>query len=285
MVASWLERGLSSRGQWIDDLEKGESLKVAVARVDSPNPMLTHCDCGVIAVCALSGLFTPRLFDRVPVLRAARDERRRRTTAVNVAVLWPRAVLRTSPGRRGQLLLIPIHAHDLRRRAVYGRRLRPRQQPPAICVTASIRPGYARIPLAMSTAAGQAAPRTPTGTPEAHAGRSVPADARGQVIDLSPLGTLLARIHERLHPEQIWLFGSRARGDAKPGSDWDLLVVLSDDAPDRDLDPLLAWQLQKGSGVYADVIPLRASEFREDLGAVNTILYDVAREGVRIDVR
>jgi len=28
---------------------------------------------------------------------------------------------------------------------------------------------------------------------------------------------------------------------------WDLLVVLPDDAPEGDIDPLLAWQLQKGS--------------------------------------
>jgi predicted nucleotidyltransferase len=137
----------------------------------------------------------------------------------------------------------------------------------------------------MSTAVGQAANRTPTGTPGALAGRSVPTDVRAQAIDLSPLRTLLARIDERWHPEQIWLFGSRARGDAKPWSDWDLLVVLPDDAPEGDLDPALAWQLQKGSGVYADVIPVRASEFREDLGAVNTILYDVAKEGIRIDGR
>ena len=33
-------------------------------------------------------------------------------------------------------------------------------------------------------------------------------------MDLGPLETLLARIREKFDPEQIWLFGSRARGDA-----------------------------------------------------------------------
>lgn len=33
--------------------------------------------------------------------------------------------------------------------------------------------------------------------------------------------------------ERIYLFGSRARGDAKPDSDWDVLVVLTD-IPDRE---------------------------------------------------
>jgi predicted nucleotidyltransferase len=82
-------------------------------------------------------------------------------------------------------------------------------------------------------------------------------------IDLSPLKTLLARIKERYQPAEVWLFGSRARGEAGPTSDWDLLVVVADDAQDADLDPLTAWQVQKGTGVYADVIPYRASDFRQ----------------------
>jgi predicted nucleotidyltransferase len=60
-----------------------------------------------------------------------------------------------------------------------------------------------------------------------------PMDARGHRIDLSPLRTLLVRIEERYQPEQVWLFGSRARGDAEPGSDWDLLVVVPDSTADR----------------------------------------------------
>jgi uncharacterized protein len=110
-------------------------------------------------------------------------------------------------------------------------------------------------------------------------------DAHGRLIDLNPLQTLLARIKEAFHPEQVWLFGSRARGDAHPGSDWDLLVIVPDSTKEDDLDPAVAWRLQKGSGVYADIIPYRASEFRDDLGAVNSVLYDVKREGVLIYAR
>jgi uncharacterized protein len=32
-------------------------------------------------------------------------------------------------------------------------------------------------------------------------------------------------------PQKVILFGSRARGDAKPGSDYDLLVIESSDLP------------------------------------------------------
>jgi predicted nucleotidyltransferase len=112
--------------------------------------------------------------------------------------------------------------------------------------------------------------------------RGASKDNRAQSIDIRPLGTLLDRIEAKYHPEQVWLFGSRARGDARPTSDWDLVVVVPDDTEDRELDPLVAWRLQRGSGVYADVIPCRASEFLGDRETVNTLAYIVASEGVLI---
>jgi hypothetical protein len=104
-------------------------------------------------------------------------------------------------------------------------------------------------------------------------------------IDLSPIRALLARIEEKYHPEQVWLFGSRARGDARSTSDWDLFVVVSDDTTEEALDPVIAWRIQRGSGVYADIIPCRASEFRDDRSTVNTLSFAVATEGVLIHER
>jgi predicted nucleotidyltransferase len=104
-------------------------------------------------------------------------------------------------------------------------------------------------------------------------------------LDLRPISTLLARIEAQYHPEQVWLFGSRTRGDARPGSDWDLFVVVPDDTVDEQLDLLFLWRLQRGSGVPADVIACRASEFRDACDTVNTLSYVVANEGVRIDDR
>jgi uncharacterized protein len=101
-------------------------------------------------------------------------------------------------------------------------------------------------------------------------------------LDLRPIETLLARIKEMYRAEQVWLFGSRARGDADPWSDWDVFVVVPDETDERDLDPLVAWRLQRGSGVHADVIPCRATDFRNACDTVNTLSYVVAREGVLI---
>lgn len=101
-------------------------------------------------------------------------------------------------------------------------------------------------------------------------------------VDIAPIHSLLTRLVERYHPKEIWLFGSRARGEEHEGSDWDLMVLLPDDAADSELDPLTAWRLQAGTGVRADIVPCRLSEFRESRDWSNTLSYIVAREGVRV---
>lgn len=63
--------------------------------------------------------------------------------------------------------------------------------------------------------------------------------------DLQVLRSLLTRIIEELRPEKIWLFGGRAEGRARPDSDYDLLVILSDQAPASDVDLVRAWELTK----------------------------------------
>ncbi len=44
------------------------------------------------------------------------------------------------------------------------------------------------------------------------------------------LAEVVRRLREAYAPERIYLFGSRARGDSAEGSDYDLLVVVADDA-------------------------------------------------------
>jgi predicted nucleotidyltransferase len=79
------------------------------------------------------------------------------------------------------------------------------------------------------------------------------------------LQAVVQRLVDALHPLSIYLFGSRAEGRARPDSDFDLVVVLDDEAPnsDADYDEVYAPLLDMDIG--CDVIPCRGSVFRKIL--------------------
>jgi uncharacterized protein len=93
------------------------------------------------------------------------------------------------------------------------------------------------------------------------------------------LRPVIDRIVARMRPEQIWLFGSRAGGGARPGSDYDLLIVLPDGAEESDLDPVRVWSIVRGLGVPIDLIPCTRSEFEEEKGEVDTLPRAAVQHG------
>lgn len=90
---------------------------------------------------------------------------------------------------------------------------------------------------------------------------------------------LIDTLRARLHPESIWLFGSRARGDNRPDSDWDIVVALPDHADPTLLDPLLCWTIQREIGIPATILSTTSGELAGCWGSPNTIGYDLARYG------
>ena len=57
------------------------------------------------------------------------------------------------------------------------------------------------------------------------------------------LAEIVRRLLDAYQPERIYLFGSVARGEAGPDSDYDLLVVVPDDAPPERRDSALAYRV------------------------------------------
>lgn len=104
--------------------------------------------------------------------------------------------------------------------------------------------------------------------------------AKNQVSGLSLVETLIENIISRWNPKEIWLFGSRAKGEARGNSDWDLFVIADDSVPESEFDPLVAWNLQRDSGVRADIFLCNDAEFNEYKNVTNTLSYRVSREGV-----
>jgi hypothetical protein len=75
------------------------------------------------------------------------------------------------------------------------------------------------------------------------------------------LALIVGRLVAAFHPEKVYLFGSHARGEAGPDSDYDLMLIMPDDAPTHLLDPRTACRVLGGTGIAADVLLWRRSRF------------------------
>ena len=105
-------------------------------------------------------------------------------------------------------------------------------------------------------------------------------------VNLKPIETLVNLIVERCAPVSVWLFGSRARGDAREDSDWDLLIVLPDETAEDELYASLSpWHLRRLTRTNADVVYCNEREFAEGANVPNTLAYEIVRSGVSIHER
>ena len=95
----------------------------------------------------------------------------------------------------------------------------------------------------------------------------------------SEIKPLIETIRGRFSPESIWLFGSRARGDNRKDSDWDILVALPEDADPELLDPITGWSIGREFDVPVTVLFTTSRDLSESWGAPNTLGYAIAREG------
>jgi uncharacterized protein len=73
------------------------------------------------------------------------------------------------------------------------------------------------------------------------------------------------KIAVALNPQQIILFGSRARGDFKPDSDYDLLIVVDDEAGDEMKLTGLAYKAVRGNNLALDLVVYPKTEFEFSL--------------------
>jgi hypothetical protein len=91
---------------------------------------------------------------------------------------------------------------------------------------------------------------------------------------------LLDPVVAYFHPRRGVLFGSLARGDTRPDSDIDLLVILDDDAPREKLTLAAGYAARQGYRHAADVIPCRESVFQRKRKIAGTLAHQAATEGV-----
>lgn len=94
------------------------------------------------------------------------------------------------------------------------------------------------------------------------------------------LAEMVRRLVEACQPERMYLFGSVARGDAGPDSDFDILVAEPDDAPPERVRSRLAYRALRGTATGAGVVVWPKSGFERRARVVSSLPAAVAREGL-----
>lgn len=94
------------------------------------------------------------------------------------------------------------------------------------------------------------------------------------------LAELVRRLVAAYHPMRVYLFGSMARAEAGADSDYDLLLVVPDDAAAPRRGSRLAYEALRGTGAAADVLVCTRTYFEERLHLQASLPATVAREGV-----
>ena len=95
------------------------------------------------------------------------------------------------------------------------------------------------------------------------------------------LVALVDQLVAKLDPDAIWLFGSRARGNHRPDSDFDVLVVAK---PGQSWasDYEAAYMATGATGLGCDVIPVSKADFDEALSLHTSFVAMVVEEGRKL---
>lgn len=93
------------------------------------------------------------------------------------------------------------------------------------------------------------------------------------------LGFLRDRLVFALRPDAIWLFGSRARGEARPDSDFDLLVVLPDGREQESYSHETVARPVVACGLPYDIVPARWSEVLEGMKQPGSLAREAIQDG------
>ncbi|CAN5844180.1 hypothetical protein BH18ACT13_BH18ACT13_11200 [soil metagenome] len=94
------------------------------------------------------------------------------------------------------------------------------------------------------------------------------------------LAEIVRRLTDVYEPERIYLFGSAARGDVDADSDYDVLLVVADDALPERLSSGPAYEALWGVGAAVDVVIWRRGAFEWRALAPTSLPATVLREGV-----
>ena len=95
----------------------------------------------------------------------------------------------------------------------------------------------------------------------------------------SVVAEIVRRLVGLYHPERIYLFGSAARGDLGPDSDYDFMVVVPDGTPREIRDSDEVYQVLWGIRAPIDVLVWTRGQFDGQLHLKASFPSTIVREG------
>jgi predicted nucleotidyltransferase len=98
-------------------------------------------------------------------------------------------------------------------------------------------------------------------------------------VDDPVLAQMVQRLVDAYHPHRIYLFGSVARGDVGPDSDYDLMIIVPDDAPAPLRKCDLAYEVLRGFRLAKDLLVWTRSDFEKRLHLKASLPSTILREG------
>jgi HEPN domain-containing protein/predicted nucleotidyltransferase len=105
--------------------------------------------------------------------------------------------------------------------------------------------------------------------------------AKPPIDDSKELDPVVRRLVEAFEPVAIYLFGSRARSDASEDSDYDLMLVLTDDRA-RAISRQAIWDTAQSDQIDVNPFLTRVAAFAWRRHEVGTLEYEVQVDGIRL---
>jgi predicted nucleotidyltransferase len=106
----------------------------------------------------------------------------------------------------------------------------------------------------------------------------------GKVSTLKPVQEFCRRASRDWRLERVILFGSRARGDARPDSDWDVVIVSPDFAGIKFRERMRRlykyWDYAKYHAL--EPLPYTPEEFEKKANQIS-IVREAVREGIDVE--
>lgn len=104
---------------------------------------------------------------------------------------------------------------------------------------------------------------------------------RGELASISDalLAEIVRRLAEVYRPERVYLFGSTGRGEAGPDSDYDLMIIVPDDAPAALKNPDAGYRAMEGLSKSGDFLVWSRGDFDKRLHLRASLPATIVREG------